>query len=173
MDKTIQDALPAPDRKRNVTPSILAPNETRPSTILLVDDEPDILESLSDLLSAGLENVKVLAAPSGDAALAMMKKDNVDIIVSDFKMPGMNGLQFLEKAREIAPQVPRIMMTAYPDLDLALSAINEARITKPFDPERMLGVVGDVLRNRRSKAQRDQALSRALDEARRAKGGKP
>jgi DNA-binding NtrC family response regulator len=117
-----------------------------------------------------------VTAPSGDAALALLGKQQVDLIVSDFKMPGMNGLQFLEKARVLAPQVPRIMMTAFPDLEIAIAAINEARIetffTKPLDPDRVLGVVGGVLQGRRSKGQRDQALARALDEARRAKGAK-
>jgi DNA-binding NtrC family response regulator len=146
----------------------------------LVDDEPDILESLGDLFAAALPDTKVVTAPSGDEALAILGKQPIDLIVSDFKMPGMNGLQFLEKARVMAPQVPRIMMTAFPDLDIAIAAINDARIetffTKPLDPDRILAVVGQLLEGRRSKGMRDQALARALDEARRkasAAGGKP
>ena len=160
----------------SLTPSALIPDSPRPDTILLVDDEPDILESLGDLFSAALPDARVVTAASGDAAIAILGKQQVDLIVSDFKMPGMNGLQFLEKARALAPQVPRIMMTAFPDLEIAIAAINEARIetffTKPLDPDRVLGVVGTVLQGRRSKGQRDQALARALDEARRAKGAK-
>jgi DNA-binding NtrC family response regulator len=107
--------------------------------------------------------------------LRILGKDRVDLIVSDYKMPGMNGLEFLEKARQAAPQVPRIMMTAFPDLEIAIAAINDARIetffTKPLDPDRILEVVRGTLAERRAKGQRDQALARALDAARRAKGG--
>ncbi len=161
---------------RFLSPSILSSPSARPDVVLVVDDEPDILESLGELIQAGLPNIQVRTAPSGDAALSILGHESVDLIVSDFKMPGMNGLQFLEKARGLVPNVPRIMMTAYPDLDLAVSAINEARIdqfvTKPFDPEKMLGVIRDTLAARRAKAQRDQAMARAMDEARK-KGGPP
>ncbi len=156
-------AIPLPDLK---TPSA--------TTILVVDDEPDILESLSDLFAAALPGIQVRTANSGAAGLKVLGEGAVDLILSDYKMPGMNGLQFLEEARKIAPQVPRIMMTAFPDLEIAISAINEARIetffTKPLDPDKTVAVVKGMLDSRKAKGSRDQALSRAMDELRRKKG---
>lgn len=174
---TVRSGLSPRPLEDNILTDSLSAAPARVSTILLVDDEPDILESLGDLFAAAIPNVKVVTAPSGDAGLKELQKHSIDLIISDFKMPGMNGLQFLEKSREVAPKVPRIMMTAFPDLEIAIAAINEARIetffTKPLDPDKILGVVNKVLANRQAKGQSDQALARALEEARRkAAGGK-
>lgn len=117
--------------------------------ILVVDDEPDIVESLQDLLEAHLGNVKVLTASSGKAGLAILKKEGVDLVISDFRMPGMDGLEFLTKCWEVAPNTPRILITAYPELDAAVRAINEAQIqnflTKPIMPEALMQAVNAAL----------------------------
>lgn len=161
------------------TPTTPAPLAAapRPQTVLVVDDERDILDSLSDLFQATLEGVRCLTAPGGAQALEILAREPVDLILSDFKMPGMNGLEFLEKARTAAPQVPRIMMTAFPDLEIAIQAINEARIetffTKPLDPDKVMAAVQDSLANRKAKGARDQAFSRAVEHLRRKEGGGP
>ncbi|MBW3581664.1 MAG: response regulator [Euryarchaeota archaeon] len=138
----------------------------RVQTVLLVDDEEDILASLSDLLTSALDGVRVVTASSGREALGRLEAEEVDLIVTDYKMPGMNGFELLCEAAQRAPQVPRMLMTAFPDLDIALRAINEARIdnffTKPLDPPKIVEVVGEVLSGRRAKAQRDRAMARTL-----------
>ncbi len=142
-------------------------DEGRIRHILLVDDEPDILDSLKELLEAAIPNVEVLTAPSGEDALEILAKSNIKILVSDFKMPGMNGMELLRTARDKAPNVPRVLMTAFPDLQIAIQAINDAAIqnffTKPLDPDEVLRVVNDMLEHRQSTAQRDRAFARAMD----------
>lgn len=144
---------------------------SREMSILLVDDEADILESLKDLFEGSLDHVRVLTADSGAAALELLSRDTVDLIVTDYKMPGMNGLEFLDQARQSAPGVPRILITAFPDLEVALRAINDAGIenfiTKPFEPGQVVEVVRAVLFERRAQELRSQAFARSLDLLRR------
>src|SRR5687767_4961288 len=83
----------------------------RRQTILLVDDEADILESLKFVLESFLPDVDVRTADSGHRALESLAEKPVDLIVSDYRMPEMNGLEFLGKARTIHPNVPRILIT--------------------------------------------------------------
>lgn len=140
------------------------------SVILVVDDEPDILTVLRGLLESDLK-ATVHTAPHGTAGLEILRSQPVDLILSDYKMPGMDGLQFLSRANELAPQAVRIMITAYADLDLAISAINEARIlhffTKPIEPDHLIDVLGAVLRAQQATRQRDEALQRSLEMMRR------
>jgi two-component system, probable response regulator PhcQ len=134
------------------------PGGGRKQAILIVDDEPDILESLCDLFEAALDGVECRTASSGQAALDLLQKGGIDLILSDYKMPGMNGLQVLERARQMAPDVPRMIMTAFPDLDVAIEAINEARIetffTKPLDPDKVVKGVASVLEHRKMQPRR-------------------
>lgn len=83
-------------------------------TILIVDDEPDVVECFAILIETGLD-ARALKAASGKAALELLAANRVDVIITDYKMPEMNGLQFLAKARELAPGVPSLMFTAFPD----------------------------------------------------------
>lgn len=157
------------------TPPRRAP-EQRPRVILVVDDDGDILESLVDLLAANLPNVRCLVASSGAQALPLLERERVDLIISDYKMPEMDGLEFLKRARKFAPRVPRILLTAFADLDVAVQAINDAGVemffTKPVDPDRVVSVVRDSLAARRAREDRDQALGRAMG-LRKGKEGSP
>ncbi|MFA5861960.1 MAG: response regulator [Candidatus Thermoplasmatota archaeon] len=143
----------------------------RAQVVLLVDDELDIRDSLKLLLEAGIENIEVATAESGAIALDTLSHRTIDLIITDYKMPGMNGLEFLGHAQKIAPKVPRILVTAFPDLEIAIKAINEAGIenffTKPFEPDQVLGVVRELLKEQRAQALRNQSFARSIDMLRR------
>lgn len=134
--------------------------------ILIVDDEPDILESLQDLFAADLPEVDVTTAESGQDALDALSQNAHDLVISDYKMPGMDGLELLRRVRQEAPQVPRVLMTAFPDLTIAIDAINEASVenffVKPLEPDDIIDQIRTMLTARLQQAQRDQALARAL-----------
>jgi len=104
-------------------------------TILIVDDEEMILKSIVRVLRN--ENYKVLTAQSGAEGLAVLKEYDVHLIISDQKMPGMNGLEFLKHVKRDYPQILTIMLTGHAEIEIAMNAINEAGvykfILKPWD----------------------------------------
>jgi DNA-binding NtrC family response regulator len=119
-------------------------------TVLFVDDETDILSSFKEFLESNMPGLTVLTADSGDRALGLLRQaGKVDLIISDYKMPGMDGITFLKRAEALVPNVPKVLLTAFPKLDLAIEAINEVRVdkflTKPLPPDRLLDVVRALL----------------------------
>lgn len=96
--------------------------------VLVVDDEPDILELLDLYMEEELPFVTVLGASTGEKALALLRDHRVDLIISDFRMPKMDGVELLSKAREAHPEVPRVLYTAYDDPALERRAREEAGV---------------------------------------------
>ena len=125
--------------------------------ILAVDDDVSVLEMVvQDLRRQYGANYRIQRAASGQAALDtcdQLKKrgDTVALFVSDQRMPGMSGVEFLGKAMEYFPNAKRALLTAYADTEAAIQAINTAKInyylTKPWDPpeERLYPVLNDLL----------------------------
>lgn len=115
-----------------------SPLTNLPKNLLIVDDEPDMREGLESLVEAYLPNVHVETAPSGDKALETVRTARFDVILSDFKMPGMDGITFLRECRDLQPHAHRVLATAYADDSLERRAHAEADIelflTKPLDP---------------------------------------
>lgn len=132
-------------------------------TILVVDDEPDICVTLRDLFELYL-GAKVLTASSAEEALPALQGDHLDLIISDYKMPGTDGLEFLKVASQAKPEVPRFLITAFPDLDIAVRAINEAHVhnflIKPLTRTELLNLVEEVLSDRTPEEQRKAAAER-------------
>ncbi|MGX9416168.1 HD domain-containing phosphohydrolase [Vibrio sp. RC27] len=104
--------------------------------LLLLDDEPDILKSLTRVLRF---DYQVVSFNNGHEALAYLEENTVSIIISDMRMPEMDGAEFLTKAREICPDSIRFLLTGYSDMDSTIRAVNEGGIhtyiAKPWDNE--------------------------------------
>lgn len=120
-----------------------------PRKVLLVDDEENILRSISRLLLED-DNLEVLTASSGAEGLKVLGGNlDVGLILSDQRMPGMNGAEFLQKARELAPEAVRMVLTGYADMAATVDAINKggaARyIAKPWDDEMLRRTVHEGL----------------------------
>jgi response regulator RpfG family c-di-GMP phosphodiesterase len=108
--------------------------DTLAGTVLCVDDEPNILSALKRALRGGC---RVLTAGSGAQAIEVLQSERVDLIISDMRMPGMDGAQLLEHAHRHWPQTVRILLTGYADMAATVAAINRGRIfryiNKPWD----------------------------------------
>lgn len=131
-----------PSGKRRAVPA-------RPWILLMVDDEPDILEALGDLVEQKLPGVKVLRATSGREGLGVLQDERVDGIIADFSMAGMDGLEFLCIARQCHPTIPRVMLTAHAEPALTQLARREAAVqaflSKLADPDEFLDRVCALL----------------------------
>jgi len=118
--------------------------------VFIVDDEENILRSLRRLLLS--EEIDVITAGSGPEAIELLRKNpsSVGVIISDQRMPGMTGVDFLEKAKEIAPDAVRIVLTGYADVNAAVDAINRGGayryIAKPWRDDELLQVIMDAMR---------------------------
>lgn len=110
--------------------------------VLCVDDEPNVLEGLARTLS---EDFDVSTATSGDEGLAAMKSQSFAVIMSDMRMPGMNGAAFLSRARGLAPDSVRILLTGQADVESAMAAVNDGAIfrflSKPCPPRSLVDTI--------------------------------
>jgi two-component system response regulator HupR/HoxA len=112
------------------------------ATVLVVDDEPRVLDALEAVLAA---EFRVLRAEGGEQALRLLPGADVAVIVTDYRMPGMTGVELLRRSQDVAPDAVRIVLTAYTDVDSLMDAINTGRIyhfvPKPWDPNELLLIV--------------------------------
>lgn len=114
----------------------------RRHTILIVDDEVDVLESLRHLFH---RSYRVLTASSGDQAVEILARNDVHLILSDQRMPGMSGDVFLSHARKTKPDAIRMLFTGYADIQAVINAVNEGHIfryiLKPWEAYELEGII--------------------------------
>ena len=126
-----------------------APRHARPS-VLVVEDDPNVRLMIVAQLERRLPDVDVIGAADAKEGLAVLDRAHVDLILSDFHLPDMNGLEFLTRARREHPATRRVMLTGAPEEGLALDASREAGIerffVKPLDMTAFSGVVKKILR---------------------------
>jgi len=116
------------------------------SNILIVDDEKAIRKTLGEILS--YEGYKMDEAGDGEEALKRFKEKSYDVVLCDIKMPKMDGIEFLEKAREINPDVPIIMISGHGTIETAVEAVKKGAydyISKPPDLNRLLITIRNAM----------------------------
>lgn len=142
-----------------------------PYRLLLVDDEPNILASLRRIFQR--ENYELLFAQSGSEALAIIEKQPVELIMTDFMMPGMNGSELLQEVRARWPQTIRIMLTGHANTDAVMGSVREGAvyrfILKPWNDEDIRLTVAlaleqyELIQRNRALEQQTQKQSKDLD----------
>lgn len=151
-----------------------ASRSTRRHTLLIVDDEPDVLESLRHLFH---RKYRVLTSETGQNALELLESNCVHVILSDQRMPGMTGDQFLEVARDRFPETVRLLFTGYAEIQAVIDAVNHGGIFryihKPWDVGELEAVVSqavaqfDLLEERRRLIEELKQANAQLTEANR------
>ncbi len=118
----------------------------RKHVLLVVDDERENLNLIANVLG---DRHRVLKARDAASALEQLEAHEVHMILADQRMPGTTGVQLLEESRRLRPEAVRILVTAYPDTDVAVDAINRGQVrrfvSKPYDPEELRTIVRQEL----------------------------
>ena len=115
--------------------------ETATVRLLLVDDDPDQLDLCRVNLERGLANAQVTCARSGDECLALMRTQEFDAVILDYKMPGMDGIAALRQVRQLQPKTLPVVMTGYGDEGVAVAAMKQGAadyVMKTLDYARVL-----------------------------------
>lgn len=145
-DRLPDSEVGAPTMGSMAGAAALSPRER---TLLLVDDEANVLNALARLLRR--DGYRLLRADSGEAALELLAAHEVGVIVSDQRMPGMSGVEFLRRAKLVNPETVRIVLSGYTELKSVTDAINEGAVykflTKPWDDELLRSNILEAFRH--------------------------
>ena len=141
--------------------------------ILLVDDETSILDSLKILFKG--EGFEVSTALTGRDAVERIRDERPDLVLTDIRMPGTTGLEVLQQAREVDPEMPVILMTAQASLQSAVRAVNEGAyyyLQKPFANDELLAICRRALETRELKVE-NKALKKEIKKRDRRHADRP
>ena len=137
--------------RRNDSPvkstTVQAP--THPS-LLVVDDEEPVRELIGTTLKSAAEGYDVSLAPDGASALRMLRTRSFDVLITDLKMPGMDGMTLIREAKTTSPELSVVIITAVPSQTSAIDAVNlgvSGYLTKPFRMPQILSVVAKAANN--------------------------
>jgi response regulator RpfG family c-di-GMP phosphodiesterase len=159
----MSDTLPAADTAHSAASVAPVP------VILCVDDEPNILSALKRLFRAA--GLQVRTAVGGAAGLALLEQESVDLVISDMRMPEMDGTEFLQHVRQRWPDTMRLLLTGYSEINSIIGAINRGEIyryiSKPWDDNDMLLIVQQALERKalEHEKRRLEALTAQQNEA--------
>lgn len=133
-------------------------------TILVVDDEPASLRMFERLLR---QHYNVICATSGEEALNILKKEKVSLLISDHRMPGITGVELLQKSISIDPDMVRIIITGDTGIDTFVSALKHGGATrvikKPWDPDELFQIIKSVLEKREIMLNNKQAVDQFMN----------
>ena len=147
---TAQATVAAFDRSRSLHPSMSADTVSRITgerpKILFLDDEERILNALGALFRY---KYQVFTATTGEQALAILRRCRVHVVVSDQRMPGMTGVEFLRQAKMVSPNTVRILLTGFSDLSAIIDSVNDGEVyrflNKPWGNQEIQAVIADAL----------------------------
>ncbi len=126
--------------------SLMADPKKAKHTILVLDDEPDVVRSVQDLLRL---DYKVLGATSVEEAMKIMDEHDIHVVMTDQRMPGTSGVEFLSKVRSKHPEAIRLLFTGYADIRAVIDAINHGKvyryINKPWDPDELQAIIREAI----------------------------
>ncbi len=144
------------ESSRSALPPLLHPSQIHPPHILIVDDDPALLQALPYTVSLRLPEAKVDTSSTAQRALELIRAHDYDTIVSDIKMPGMDGLELLAKIHELRPESFTLLITGHGDHDLAIGALRGGAydyLLKPIDRDYFVAALDRALHTRRLRRQ--------------------